>query len=333
MPRLLTVLGLQCYALVLAWVRSLGGIRTDEAKYLLDIPYPHPPALRWVFSQAETWAAQDWFWRVVLASLTVQAAWLVWDLARDQPRRRQIVIAGAWLLSGGVLLQAGSVMMVVATALQLLAFLWLRSRPEVAARNQGAVALLWLFSLFTAYQALLFLPMAVSTFRRSGVSAGRTAFYVAVPVLLLALYTLTNPLVPASMLAHAGRQIAETPFDRVLSSLRVWAIAGSGIASVAGTWGLLRSRDLPALASFLLVAAYVVLSRYDYYAILFLPLLVSGLRSLSALPRPRMALPSLALCSAVLVWLVPPLPWIAFWAVTGLSLYGLDRLYDDRQPA
>lgn len=30
---------------------------------------------------------------------------------------------------------------------------------------------------------------------------------------------------------------------------------------------------------------------------------------------------------------VPPLPWIAFWAVTGLSLYGLDRLYDDRQPA
>ena len=82
MFRFLIIIGLQMYALLLAWMQSLGGIHTDEAKYLLDIPYPHPPLVRWMVSQTELYVHQEMLWRVVFATLMVQAVFLVWSLGR-----------------------------------------------------------------------------------------------------------------------------------------------------------------------------------------------------------------------------------------------------------
>ena len=54
MRRLTFILPLQAWAILLAFVQTLGGgVRTDEAKYLLNIPYPQPPLARWILGWTE----------------------------------------------------------------------------------------------------------------------------------------------------------------------------------------------------------------------------------------------------------------------------------------
>ena len=77
MQVLITVAGLEVYALALAFLQAMSGVRTDEAKYLLNIPYPHPPAARFVLGLTDGWAYQEIFWRIVFATLLVQAVFLV----------------------------------------------------------------------------------------------------------------------------------------------------------------------------------------------------------------------------------------------------------------
>ncbi len=279
MQRLIRIAGLELLAVALAALQFLVGVRTDEAKYLLDIPYPHPPAVRFLLGFTKGVPGQELFWRVVFATLLVQAVWFVWDLTRGYTRNQRSIIALAWIFSSAVLLQAGTVMMAPLTALEALVFLWLSSRPHLVDRHRGFIALFWLFSLFTAYQAVLFAPVVVLLFWRLKAPLMERLSYLAVPVLLLALYTLGNPLAAASFAVHAGRQIAETPFERLSGLLRVWLLGGSGVLSVAGTIGILRAKRADLLLSFLLVAAYVLLSRYDYYAVLFAPLFAVGLLS------------------------------------------------------
>src|SRR3989338_3989707 len=108
MPKFFVVIGLQIVAFLLAWLQFLTGMRTDEAKYLLNIPYPHPPLIRSVLGWTDGFVYQEIFWRVIFATLIIQAVWLVWDMGRSFGRPSRILLALAWLLSSGVILQGGS---------------------------------------------------------------------------------------------------------------------------------------------------------------------------------------------------------------------------------
>lgn len=271
MRRVLVILGLEAYAVLLAFLQALGGVRTDEAKYLLGIPYPHPPAVRWLLSRLDAFPFQETAVRVLFATLMVQSVWLLWDMAGDLPRPKKFLLAGLWLFSGGVLLQAGTVMMAPLTALEALFFLWMlqRKTPSVW------VGFLWLFSLFTAYQAVLFFPLVFACLRQH-CSIRRSMYYILVPVALLVLYTFTNPLILSSVVTHSNRDLHSSLLDRLLATGRLWAVGGSAILSMLGTWGVLRSRRWGLAASLILVVAYIAFSRYDYYAVLFLPLFIGG---------------------------------------------------------
>ncbi|KKW38269.1 hypothetical protein A2454_02935 [Candidatus Peribacteria bacterium RIFOXYC2_FULL_55_14] len=285
MRRVLLILGLEAYAALLAFLQALGGVRTDEAKYLLNIPYPHPPAVRWILSQLDALPFQEMLVRILFATLMVQAVWVLWDMARDFPRPKRFLLAGLWLFSGGVLLQAGTVMMAPLTALEALIFLWMLQKkiPSVW------VGFFWLFSLFTAYQAVLFFPLVFACLRQH-CSIRRSMYYLLVPVVLLALYTFTNPLILSSVVTHSNRDLESSLLDRLLATGRLWTVGGSAILSMLGTWGILRSRRWELVASFLLVAAYIAFSRYDYYAVLFLPLFIGGVLAWpKLLLSPRMA--------------------------------------------
>lgn len=280
MRKLNAALGLELYAALLAGIQSLGGVRTDEAKYLLNIPYPHPPFLRFLMGATEGLPLQEMLWRFLLASLFLQAVWLVWDMGRALTRGPRIALCAAWLLSGGVILLSGGLLLAPVNAVQALAFLWLLSRPAFAKEHPLSTGLFWILSLFTAYQAVLYLPIIFAIFQRMKLPAWQYWFYVFAPVALLALYTLSNPLAVASITHHGGEDLHSTLSYRTLSSLRLWLIAGSGVASVLGTWGLLVSRRRESIASFALVSAFVLLNRFEYYSILFTPLLLVGLQHL-----------------------------------------------------
>jgi len=276
MRRLFVTIGLEVYAVFLALMQMGGGVRTDEAKYLLDIPYPHPPVFRFFLSQFDAWNHQELFVRILFATLMVQAVWLVWDMARELPQVKKFTVAALWILSGGVLLQAGTVMMAPLTALQALVLLWM-IQNRVSAPYIG---LLWLFSIFTAYQIVLFFPLVYMCFQ----GKKDRIIYFGVPVVLLALYTLANPLIPASMVVHSSRDLTtSTVLDRVLATGRLWAVGGSVFFSILGTWGMFKAKRWSLIMSFIFVCAYIALSRYDYYAVLFLPLLVAGV-----LARPKL---------------------------------------------
>ena len=271
MRRVLLILGLEAYAALLAFLQALGGVRTDEAKYLLNIPYPHPPAVRWLLSQLDALPFQEMLVRILFATLMVQAVWMLWDMANDLPRPKKFLLAGLWLFSGGVLLQAGTVMMAPLTALEALVFLWML-RKKIPSLW---VAFFWLFSLFTAYQAVLFFPLVFVCLRQY-CSLRRSMYYLLVPVALLVLYTLTNPLILSSVVTHSNRDLHSSLLGRLLATGRLWAVGGSVILSMLGTWGIVRSRRWELVASLFLVVAYIAFSRYDYYAVLFLPLLIGG---------------------------------------------------------
>src|SRR3989338_9501527 len=106
MRRSVTIILLEGYALFLALWQQLGGVHTDEAKYLLNIPYPHPPLARGIFHLLDGMPLQDMFWRIVLASLLIQAVWFVWDMACDLKNGERMALSGAWLLCAAIVFQA-----------------------------------------------------------------------------------------------------------------------------------------------------------------------------------------------------------------------------------
>jgi hypothetical protein len=251
-------------------------VRTDEAKYLLDIPYPHPPLARFILSTLDGWYYQEFFWRFVFATLLIQAVWLLLRLVHDLRPSARMAVGASWLLGSAIIYQAATVMMAPLTALETLLFVYLLLRDDDH-ESTGFLALLWLASLFTAYQAALFAPLVWGLLRRSksSISLQLSAFFI--PILLLALYTLTNPLVVASMTVQAHKNVSDTIAMRLTESLRVWALGGSIFLSAIGTYGIIRSKSFALIGSFLLVTAYILLGRFDYYAILFTPLFLAGL--------------------------------------------------------
>jgi hypothetical protein len=301
---------LQALALLLAKWQGLGGIRTDEAKYLLSIPYPHPPLARAVLSATEALPFQETLWRVVLATLLVQAVWLVWDMTRRFHLEDRVMVCATWLLSAAVLVQSGSIMMTPLTALQALLFLWLRTRRDLVRAAPGWVSLLWMATLFTAYQGLLLLPLAWGTLRHGGHSRAKSAVLTLVPVVALVLYSLSNPLALATMLIHRDEATRITVTSRLLGLAKLWLIGGSGVGSIVGTWGVLRSRDRALQLTFVIFCAYFYFSiTQPYNAVLFAPFLVEGMRKIFADQVHPHAFPLLSCligASAVIVWFSKP---------------------------
>jgi hypothetical protein len=285
------IAGLELYALALAFVQSLGHVRTDEAKYLLNIPYPHPPLGRFILNLTEAWSVQEIFWRVILATLVSQAAWVVWWMGCSLARRERLALCALWTVSAAVSIQAGSIMMAPLTALQGLLLVALATRCDLNPRRSAPwAAVLWLFSLFTAYQAALFAPIVLFLFRRARFGWLATLIITGVPLFLLALYTLGNPLALASFV-NAGTDNVGQGMDRILSGfLATWAIAGSVALTVAGVYGMAQSRAWIFLVTFILLSVYNFASVHLYYALLFTPLLIAGCVPLFRL-RPRLASP------------------------------------------
>ena len=276
LARILAIIGLQGFAVLTAMLHIHLGVHTDEAKYLLNIPYPHPPLLRWLMGLTDGWQHQELFWRILFASFLVHGVWLVVDMARSLPREKRITVAGLWLFSGALLLQSGTVIMAPVTAVQALFFCWMLSRPEFLKQWSVLVAALWLEMLFTAYQGILFAPLVWVALQRADVGFKKPLTVFFVPVVLLVLYTLTNPLVIAAM-GFVGTMSAGTPFEEFVSrGLRLWLIGGSGVLSVLGIFGIFRSRNAALLSTFILVTAYSLISYREYYAILFTPLFIAG---------------------------------------------------------
>lgn len=307
MRRLKTVLWLECYALVLAVVQEFNGVRTDEAKYLLDIPYPHPPLARWLFSLLDGFAWQEFFVRAFMATLMVQAVWIAWDMARSLRTSGKIAVAVLWLCSAAFVLQAGTVMMAPLTALQALVFLWMLSLPRERLPGMPAMGFLWLATLFTALQGVLLAPLVFAALRLRGASWQRVALYLVVPLALVGLYALGNPLVAASVLLQSGKDAGQSFADRALGLGWILVLAGSGVGTLIGIVGLVRKRHPWILFSFVLIATYVFLGRHEYYAVLFLPFFVTGTKHLLR-PYPRVAVPmavGLVACTVAVLARVP----------------------------
>lgn len=286
MRRLIALL-LEVVAVTGAWLQMSIGVRTDEAKYLLSIPYPHPPLLRGVMSLTDGWPLQEMVWRIVFATVLLQAVWIVWDLGRELPYAQRIALGAAWLFSAATVQLTGTVYLAVPTGVLGLTFFWLTRRSSVLPAP-GAVALLWLCSLFSAFQAVLFVPWAWRALRQRSSSSIAALLFLCIPLLLLSLYVLVNPLVPASIIGLQQEAAAHDWGNKLLATLHVLLLAGSGVVTVLGAWGIVRSRDRALLLTGGLVVVYVLVTQgHAYYAILLLPVLIAGMVFLLlALPLP-----------------------------------------------
>lgn len=274
---LTVVILLECYALLLAGVHMPGGVLTDEAKYLLNIPYPHPPLLRSIMGFTSSFPLHEFFWRIVFASALVQVVWLIWDLAEVLPGPKRIALSLSWLLASSVVLQSGSIVLAVVASVFGVVFLWFALHPAAPERSHGPLlGILWFLSLFTVYQSILYLPLLIGAFRRAHIPARRTLLYLGLPIFLLLLYSLTNPLALASMGAASGQDGALLFSDRFLSILTVWMLGGSAVLSLAGTWGILTSERLDLVLTFGLVFGFIILTSQQYYAVLLTPLFIGG---------------------------------------------------------
>lgn len=281
MRRIVVAIGFEVYALLLAGLQALGGIRTDEAKYLLNIPYPHPPLARFLLSLTAGLPFQEMFWRIVFASLLVQAVWIVEGMAKGLHGEQRLAAMGGWLLCAAVLLQAGSIMMAPLTALEGLLLLALLFR----ARRRGnawspwmwfGAGVLWAASLTTAFQAVLYLPVVVALFARAPLRFWQKMLYVTAPLLPAVLFALANPLILQSFLLAGGQNGGTPLLTRAVNLFQAWCIGGSIVLGIVGITGMILDRQWALLASVVLVCTFVFLSFRLYYAILFTPLFVAG---------------------------------------------------------
>ena len=295
--------GLLLLAVVLAVLHVWHGVTTDEAKYLLNIPYPHPPLARWFIGLTQWIPGQEYLWRIVLAVSLLQAAWISRGLAPKHVPSSPLLLMSLWVLSAGVFVSAGQILLAPITALQMLVFCYWLLKGEELEPMIGWVALLWMASLFTAYQAILFFPVVAVVFWRMRLPKWQRLSGLFGPILLLLLYTATNPLTFASMVT-AGRQNLDggTMIFALRGTVWLWVLGGSLVLSVLGTLGMVLSRRWSLVASLLLVGLFIFVSFRPYYAILFAPLLVAGLASAPALMRrPAMVVLSSLLCGFILI--------------------------------
>lgn len=311
--RTLSIAGLEAYALFLALFAGLRGITTDEAKYLLSIPYPHPPFARSLIAAVDAVPGHEFLIRLLFATIIVQSVWLICRLARRLRPGTEVLLGFLYLASSAVIIHGGTVMMSVLTAWQGLLFLVIALDPAADAESSGATVrsyltmFLWLLSLFTAYHAILFLPLVVGILRRDRRSWREVALAIGAPIVLLILYSLSNPLAIVRMVGTAATPA--TPTERVMSFVQIWALGGSIVLSAMGTIGLLRSRRWDVLGAFGLVCLYVFVARMPYHAILFTPFFVIGCLWIPHRLLRSIRIQALAVCSVAIlsVAMLPPL--------------------------
>ena len=278
--------GLVLLGIALAALHAWQGITTDEAKYLLNIPYPHPPLARSVIAFTQWMPGQDLLWRVLLALALLLAAELARAFAPERERASTFLLAGLWVLSASVFVSAGQILLAPVTAVEMLVFCFWYLKSEDLERMAGWMALLWLASLFTAYQAILFLPVVAAVFWRLELARWQRLVALGGPILLLALYTAMNPLAFASMVTASEQNLGGgSPLTALGGVVWLWILGGSLVLSVLGTIGMFASRKWPLILSLLLVAGFTFLSFRPYYGILFVPLLIAGLASSPSLMR------------------------------------------------
>ncbi|MDD5041758.1 MAG: hypothetical protein PHX87_05135 [Candidatus Peribacteraceae bacterium] len=297
--------GLILLGFALAALHAWQGITTDEAKYLLSIPYPHPPFARLIIGITQGIPGQTLIWRVILAVTLLLAAELARSLAPVRERGATFLLGGLWVLSAAVFVSAGQILLAPVTAVQMLVFCYWYLRGEDLEGMIGWVALLWLVSLFTAYQAILFLPLVAAVFWRMRIARWQRVVALGGPVLLLALYTVVNPLAFASMVTAGGQNLGGgSPLIALQSVAWLWILGGSLAASILGTIGMLSSQRWPLIVSLLLVAGFTFLSFRPYYGILFTPLLLTGLATSPTLLRRT---GTILLCTLVCALVIIPL--------------------------
>ncbi|MBP7114404.1 MAG: hypothetical protein KBA40_03050 [Candidatus Peribacteraceae bacterium] len=301
------ILLLEVLALVLAYVQFSGGLVSDEAKYLLSIPYPHPPFLRSFMGFTTEMPGHEFVWRFVFASLLLQAVWFVWDLGDVLSNPRRLTLAASWLLSSAVILQSGMIVMATGAALSGLIFLWWTLHPAPP-RKPAMLGLLWLMALFTAYQSAIYAPLVLSALLRSERSKMKVFLYLCVPILLICLYSLTNPHALTIMFAVSGEEMVIPPLTRFFNIGWVWIVAGSGLLSIIGTVGILSSVRLDIVTTFGLLLGFIILTTRYYDAVLFTPLLIGGLFLLFCKRRLNapVFLVGQAVCAGIIVFLSFP---------------------------
>ncbi len=310
MQRLILLPGLlELYAFLLTLLQLPGGVRTDEAKYLLNIPYPHPPLLRSLFAFFAPLPGHEFIVRFVIASALVQAVWLLWELGYILTRPRRLTLCAVWLTMSAVVLQSGTVMLSSLTALFGLTCTVLALRPRPLSRTMAPlIGCFWLLGLFSAYQTMLFLPLLVSTLRAAHVPKRRITLFLGLPLVLLAVYTLGHPLILASILNVTGQDSALPLALRAGNILMICLLAGSGISTIVGGFGVLMSGRADLMLTLLLLLMYIALSSQTYYAILLSPLLIAGVFLLLKKRRlsPLLYLPAHLLLSILLVIMAAP---------------------------
>lgn len=276
----MTVLILQLYAVFLAGAHFVQGLKTDEAKYLLNIPYPHPPFARSILSATEWIPMNEWWWRCIFATLLVQAVWLFIRCVPTDRKRARIVIFMIYLISSALVMQAGTIMMAPLTALfgaffvtEILRTPSSNGKDSLRACGYGVV---WFLSLFTAYQGILFAPIVFASLVRLKISRVARLTYFFVPLFLLALYTLSNPLAAASILNLGLAGSGPSARDMLDDTFALWLLSGCIIAPLLSIVGIWKSRSWSMLLTLSLMLLYSTLSFHEYYAILFLPLSVGG---------------------------------------------------------
>jgi len=283
------VISLQAYALFLVVIQQYSGVHTDEAKYLLDIPYPHPPAFRWFFDSFGYNPLQDVYARFFVAALLVNSVLFLYPVAKryfPSSRTRSLSapagICLLWLFSGGLIIQGGTAMMSSVNAWQGMIFVIAALNAERIAKqsNTGGVyaglGLFWLFSLFTGYQAVLYAPLLWWVYRKSTLPLWQQILYISLPVGLLALYTLSNPFAVVRIFGTAGKDTALSMGQRAGLYLDLWSVSGAWALSILGTVGIALSKRWDLIGAFLLLSSFIFLSNSSYYAILLTPLLVAG---------------------------------------------------------
>ncbi|MBP9773610.1 MAG: hypothetical protein KBD00_03190 [Candidatus Peribacteraceae bacterium] len=283
MRRLISIVGLQLYALCLAVMQLSVGLRTDEAKYLLNVPYPHPPLARSVLATIKMFPYQELLWRIVLASLLVQLVWCVIVLTSD--KRLQRLLACLWLTVPALILQSGSIMMAPLTAVSGFLFLIAAASSQriklekdeyLGKRQAFFLGVLWLASLFTAYQAVLYLPLVIAAFLRSSIARWKAVVYIFAPLVALGLYTLINPLAIASMGNAATENGSLSLLMHAHNAFMLWVLGGGIVFGITGIIGIVLSRRFEIIATLVLIFTYCTLSYHDYYAIFLVPLLLYG---------------------------------------------------------
>lgn len=283
MRRIPLIILLQIYAVLLACAAYARGMVTDEAKYLLNIPYPHPPGMRFIFSLFHDLPGHELFWRIIMATLVVQSVWLVVLLARRIYSPAVMWSGLLYLASAAVVMQAGTLLMSVVNALQGFVLLTCaltahRKWPQWA---WILIGMFWLWSLFSGYQAVLYLPLVFMIYHRSPLKQWERGICIVMPLVLLVLYTLTNPLALDRIVHASGKDVSLPIGTRVSEYLMIWGMASSWVLSVLGTIGIILSRRMGLILTFILVSAYIFLSHQPYYAILLTPLLITGYLFLS----------------------------------------------------